>query len=159
MNNDDGLMTAAPSPIRFADGTELRMSPLTDSDISELDNWIRKRFIWTVLDSLPADATDDQRERARMSAAREAMSITWMSGIGAGMMGTVDGMAQLCWQGCRHNHPDLTAAQLRNHMFNPANIDEVSAAFRDLNLPNPRKPGRNRGSRPGGGPSPKSTGR
>lgn len=158
--NDDALMSAAPRPITFADGTSFRMSPLTDADISELDNWLRQRYVRTVMDSLPKDATDATEERTRMAAAREAMNLTWMSGLGANIMGTVDGMAQLCWQGCHHNHPDLTPEQLRKYMFNPTNIKEVAFGFKALNNANPQTPGRKKKGakvRPGEStPSPRS---
>jgi len=141
-------INAASSPLRFADGTEYQMSPLTDRDISELDEWVRVRFINLAMRSLPAETSEAERAAARMQATHEALTLTWMSGRGAQHMASVDGMTRLVWQSVKRNHPGVTEDELRRHLFSQENIAAVQLQFRRLNMPetnaDPPRPARRR---------------
>ena len=125
--------TAAPVELRLG-GHSFRMSPLTDRDIAELDNWLRTRVIRTARESLSPDTSPNDRQLVIDSAVRVAMSMTWMSGDGARQMATLDGMAQLLWQGIQHNHPETTPEQIRGLLLDPVTIEEARDTLRRLNF-------------------------
>ena len=136
---DRAQITAASFPFKLGKKT-YRLSPLTDADIGELDNWLRARTIRMVTDSLDGQAPDIRRELMH-EAIVTASSITWLSDEGLKMMGTLDGMAQLVWQMARGNHPDATPQDVRKELGDPANLDQARAAFRLLNVPR-QEPGK-----------------
>lgn len=127
-------ITGASHDITFADGTTYRMAPLTDRDISELDNWVRSRHIQIAIDA-GKDLSDEDRMELKEVAMMQAATLSWMSGMGARLMATVDGMARLCWQGIKTNHPLVSLEDLRAKMFDPVNVDEANRVFEKLNLP------------------------
>jgi len=146
---DDSRMAGAASPLRFADGTEYQMSPLTDRDISELDEWVRCRFINLAMRSLPDDMSESDRTKFRVNAVHEAMTLTWMSGRGAQQMASVDGIARLVWQSVKRNNPGVAEDELRRHLFSRENLAAVQLQFRRLNMPetaaDPTRPAKRRG--------------
>jgi hypothetical protein len=111
------------------------MAPLTDADIAELDHWLQARIIRLARDSLPTDATEEDKRLTLEVALNQAAGMTWFSPTGARLMATVDGMARLTWQGIKTHHPDVTPDQIRALLLDPANIDEARVAFEQLNLP------------------------
>lgn len=125
--------TAAPVEIRLG-GHSFRMSPLTDRDIAELDHWLRARVIRTARESLSSDTSLEDKQLVIDSAVRVAMSMTWMSGDGARQMATLDGMAQLLWQGIHHNHPTTTPEEIRASLLDPATIEEARETLRRHNF-------------------------
>lgn len=124
--------TAAPSEIRLG-GLILRMKPFTDSDISELDNWLRALVIRTARESLPDDASQEDRLTTIEAATRAAMGMSWMSGQGARMMATLDGLAQLVWQSVHHHHPTVTPADIRKELLDPDTIEEARLTLKRVN--------------------------
>ena len=131
---DLAKMTAAPAPLKFVDGSTYQMSPLTDKDIAELDEWVRARHIQIAVESTK-DMADEDKAELRQVALLQAGELSWMSGTGARLMATVDGMTRLVWQSCKKNHPELTEAALREKIFDPRNVDEANKMFEHLNLP------------------------
>lgn len=113
---------AAPIPLAFNDGTTWRLSPFTDADIAELDRYVQHRYIQMARDSLPPEATKAQREETLAVAMNHAMGLTFMAGMGAKLMASVDGVARVVWQGLRHNHPHITVEEVRAKLFNPVNL-------------------------------------
>lgn len=124
--------TAASDPLVLGD-REFQMSPLTDKDIAELDSWIQSRCIEIARNSLPPDASQELRNETIQSAIEVAMSMTWLSGRGAKILATVQGMTRLVWVSIRKNHPDVTPAQLQAYMLDPENIQKANLAFSRLN--------------------------
>jgi hypothetical protein len=116
------------------------MAPVTDKDISELDEWVQARYIRIARDSLPSDASPEEREETIRIAMLQAQSLTWLSGHGAKMIATVAGMTRLVWQSIRREHPDVTEEDLREHMFSPENIEAANIAFKKLNSPSKKGP-------------------
>jgi hypothetical protein len=125
--------TAAPAPITLGDKT-FRMSPLSDVDIGELDQWLQARIVRIARNSLPEDADPALRAETIGAALDKAATMTWMSPKGAEMMATLDGMAQLIWQGCHRNHPGLTPEDVRAVLLNPTDIELARATFERLNI-------------------------
>lgn len=147
-SRDRARLTAASAPLVLA-GVEYRMSPLSDRDIAELDEWVQIRYVNLVLASLPAEAEQEERDALRVRAAREALGMTWMSGEGARLMATVDGVTRLLWQSLRREHPDIKEEDLRRLLYSPENIAATRHTFTRLNAA-PRgaeKKGKHRGRR------------
>lgn len=130
--SNHATITAAPYPITLG-GTTYRMKPLTDADIAELDQWLRARIIRTARESLPDDASEADRRLTMESAVAFATTVTWMSGHGAKLMATLEGMAQLVWQGCHHLQPAVTPEEIRAKLLDPRNLEEARLAFDTLN--------------------------
>ena len=129
----DENITAAPTPLVLG-GTQYLMSPLTDRDIAQLDEWIRTRLLQTVRQSLKdQDVDDDDYEREMRIAQKSALSLTWLSGEGAKILGTVDGMSRLVLQSVGRNHPELDLESIRKMLLDPSNMNEVNDAFRRVN--------------------------
>lgn len=133
----DSVLTSARRPIRLGD-REFLASPLTDRDIAELDEWIQEHFIDLARRSLKPSTSEADRELTMRVAMREAMSLTWLSGQGARIMGTVDGLSRLLWQMIHHSHPEVRPEQLRAYLIDPklaqANMQQVNDAFAKLNV-------------------------
>lgn len=132
-------LTKAARPLKFVDGTEYRMSPLSDKDIEELDSWVQSEFLATARKAAEG-ASEEEYERLMRVAMQEAMGLTWMSGPGAKRMATVYGMTRLCWQSVKRNHPDVTFDELRTKLFDPANIRRLREEFQRLNVPKKERP-------------------
>ena len=122
------------------------MSPLTDRDISELDEWVRARYIATARASLEGVTGPDREETLRIAMDR-AMALTWLSGEGLKLIATIDGTARLLWQSIYRSHPDLKYEDLRQLMLDPRNIANVNEAFKELNV-GPGKSFQKRGPKP-----------
>ena len=128
--------TAAPSEIRLG-GRSFRMKPFTDVDIAELDNWLRALVIRTARESLPDDASQEDRLTTIEAATRAAMGMSWMSGYGARMMATLDGLAQLIWQSVHHHHPTVMPSVIRRELLDPDTIEEARLTLKRVNEAEP----------------------
>ena len=126
--------TASPAEIHLG-SLRLRLSPLTDRDISELDQWLQQRVIRTARASLAADASPEERRETIAIAIETAATLTWMSATGARLMSTIDGWAQIIWQGAHRDHPDMTPGEIRKHLMDPGALDEARETFERLNIP------------------------
>ncbi len=131
--------TAAPLELRLGDRT-FRMSPLTERDIAELDHWLQSRVIRIARESLPPAASEEDRRLTLDVALSRAASLSWMSPEGARLMATLDGMAQLVWQGVKTNHPGIAPAEIRELLLDAANLEESLGAFDRLNNAKKKRP-------------------
>lgn len=132
MYNDSQRLQRSPITIKL-DDLELSLRPLTDASISELDLWVRAQAITAAsaaAKSLPADEGD----RILKIAISEASTMSFVSGVGAKHIGTIDGMCQLLYQMAKQDHPSLTANKLRALMTKAPNVKAVNDAFELLNL-------------------------
>lgn len=130
---DTRTTTAAPAILTLADGIEYRMSPLTDEDMDELTTWCQSRVINIAERSLPPDASKERREEMLTLAIREASRITWMTGEGARMMATIDGLAELMVISIRKNHPGVSREAIKSQLKKPGNIAKFNALWRTAN--------------------------
>lgn len=126
-------VTAAATPLVMNDGTRLQFSPLTDRDIDEIDEWLQARVIDNAQRSLGPSLSQAERDEVLSAAARESLTISMVSPIGARMLATIAGMTRLLWQSVKRNHPEVTEDDLRRHMSNPDNIHRVNTAFAKTN--------------------------
>lgn len=126
-------VTAAPHPVTFGDRHFL-MSPLTDGDFEQLNNWLRSSVIQMARRSLTSDLTAEEREETLAVAMREARKMSYLSEAGRTAMATVDGTAQLLWLGMRNNHKDLTSDEVRSMMLNGDDMLSALKVWEEINL-------------------------
>jgi hypothetical protein len=143
----DQLVAAASYPLEFLeeytdtiDGGKtktrllrLQMKPLSDKDISEMDLWVRVRYIRTAREAAEG-LTPDRYEQELRIAQMTAIQLSAFSGMGGKMIATVDGMARVIWQGIKDNHPEITEHRIRALMFSQRNLKEANAAFKMVNF-------------------------
>lgn len=122
-------------PITIGNNT-YEVSPLDDDSHMALDEWVRSKYIERNVQLLAALPQAD-KELALKVAYSEAATVTWLSGFGARLMGTVEGVAQLLYEGVRKNHPDVTPKMLKKDLMRPENLAKANAAFKHLNDPDP----------------------
>lgn len=132
-------ITGSPYPLELG-GTEYLVSPLTDGDISELDNWLQARYISRIRESLAQqydgaeNIPDAEYTRAMTLAGKEALGISWMSGEGARLMASVDGISRVLWQMIKRRQPDVTHAFIREQCYSPVTAKLAGELFQKLNL-------------------------
>lgn len=124
-------------PITIGDKT-YEISPLNDESHLSLDEWVKSKYIQAVV-KLNAALPQEDRAEALNVAYKEISTLSWMSGFGAKLMGTVEGVAQLLYEGIRINDPSIKPAQLAKDLLNPENMALANAAFRRLNVPDLKK--------------------
>ena len=120
-------------PIKLGDKT-FEVSPLNDISREALDEWVRSQFVERVLPIINGLASEKDRQLALDRAFDKSLSLTWMSGEGAKLMGTVKGVARMLYEGIRPNHPEIRFEDLCSLLFNPENVRLANAAFRQLNV-------------------------
>lgn len=111
-------ITAAPAPVHVGD-KEFMMSPLTDRDIEEVNNWLRGTFLRIVKESFDATWTPGDRDEALGAAIARARKMTFMSGEGMELMRSSEAVARLLWQGVKKNHPNVTWELLQTELLDP----------------------------------------
>jgi len=126
MKDENYKVAGAAIPIEFSDGTSYLVSPLSDKDIEELNEWVRSEYISMVRRS---GASPEEMGVAF----NEAAGIQWMSGVGSKMMASVNGMARLVYQGCLKKHPNISYEKLRELLFHPDNLEKTRQVFERLN--------------------------
>lgn len=128
---------ASAYPITI-DGVEYWCSPLSDLDMSELDNWVRSQTIQDAERAMTPDMTPEARRDLRTAALEVAGSISWMQGPGARRMATVDGLSRILWHMIKKRHPEVTHEVVRRWCVNPKHAGEAERLFRELNIPKDR---------------------
>lgn len=126
-------VTAAPHPVELGGQTYL-MSPLTDGDFEQLNNWLRSGVIQMARQSLTPDMLAEEREETLAVAMREARKMSYLSEAGRASLASIDGTAQLLWLGLRRNHPALTADEVRSLVFEGDDALAVLKIWEEINL-------------------------
>lgn len=119
-------------PVKLGDKTYFATA-LTDASLQSLDMWIRSKYVERAIELIKRAPPED-KETAYRVATQEAASLGWKSGFGQQLMGTVEGVAQLLWEGVRENHPDVTVEELRKFLMDGEAVHEANNAFRALNM-------------------------
>ena len=107
---------------------EFVYSPLSLDDIEDLDSWVRKRHI---------DLAKPHGADVVAIALQQATTMTFMSGVGAKLLATVEGMAYLCWLSLSKKHPEVSITESRKWMQDSRNISNVREAFTEAAKRNP----------------------
>ena len=119
-------------PVKLGDKTYFATA-LTDASLQSLDMWIRSKYVERAIE-LIKKAPPEDKEIAYRVATQEASSLGWKTGFGQQLMGTIEGVAQLLWEGVRENHPDVTVEELRKLLMDGDAVREANSAFRTLNM-------------------------
>lgn len=128
---DYAQVAAAPAEWTLAGRTFL-VSPLTDLDRGELDNWVRGLLIRAARESLNGDGLD-VREETLATALRTSLTVFWDGPEGrAQIFGTTRGMARFIRQSLKARHPDVTAEWLAERLTSQT-IDEFMDVFKLAN--------------------------
>lgn len=138
MTEQQSRLTGASAPVILRHkGKELQLqfSPLSDVDISELDEWVRSRILRAVRQSFTPNMSSADKELELSVAINRAATATAFQGIGARMLASIDGLCRLVWQQAKKKHPELTEAELRPYLFDEENISEVNFQFNRMNAP------------------------
>ena len=125
---DTARATAAPAEVTLG-GRAYRLSPLTDVDVGELDNWVRASAIRTARAAargLPEPEAQAVMRRAFASAATQ----TWFGVLGREC--SIDMLARLFWQLVKRHHPDASLEAVRQAIA--ANPDELADALDAFDL-------------------------
>ncbi len=126
-----GEATAAPVDLQLG-GITYRMSPLTGTDIAELENWLQSEAIRRVRESLEG-ASSAEYDRAISAAIAGAASLSLASSRGAEMFATVSGLSRMLWQGIHHNHPDIDVATIQQSLFSAEALSSSELALEQAN--------------------------
>jgi hypothetical protein len=123
---DTARATAATAEVTLG-GCAYRLSPLTDADVGELDNWVRARTIRTARRSgrgLPEPEAQALLRQAFASAATQ----TWFGALGLDC--SIDMLARLFWQLVKRHHPDISLEAVRQAIAaNPDALADALDAF------------------------------
>lgn len=111
----------------------LTMRSLDDESLVAMDEWVRSRAMKTALSSIDSFAPGPARQSYIDQAIRTASSFTWMSGEGAKIMGSIEGVAKMMHESVKQDHPDLTIDRVRRMFFDSRNITRFNAHFKRLN--------------------------
>jgi hypothetical protein len=125
---DTARATAAPAEVMLG-GRTYRLSPLTDGDVGELDNWVRARTIRTAREAgrgLPEPEAQALMRQAFAFAATQ----TWFGVLGRDC--SIDMLARLFWQLVKRHHPDASLDAVRQAIA--ANPDELADALDAFDL-------------------------
>lgn len=129
----DTLLTGASKPVIFSDGSQLNLSPLSDKDITELDNWVKSRYLHTQISNIPENISDDLKDRMIILAQQTAGTLCWYLGLGASIMASIDGMTQIIYQSAKNNHPDITYDIIHEKLLSKDNYNKAEDTFAELN--------------------------
>jgi hypothetical protein len=125
---DTAQATAAPAEVTLG-GRAYRLSPLTDGDVGELDNWVRARTIRTAREAgrgLPEPEAQALMRQAFAFAATQ----TWFGVLGLDC--SIDMLARLFWQLVKRHHPDASLEVVRQAIA--ASPDELADALDAFDL-------------------------
>jgi len=133
LRNEERI-TGATHPLHLGKH-KFAASRLSDTDITELDIWVRNQYIHTVKSSFTPQTTQREREESLDIAFRTAATLSAFTGTGARILATVEGMTRLIWQTIKTNHPHVSEETLHQLLLDPENIEECNRVFKTLNMP------------------------
>lgn len=127
-------ITAPSYPAVMHDGTEFRLSPLTDRDMDELEAGARARYVALVVGSLPPELDKAERRELIDKAVDEAKTITMMNDSGQELIARTNaGQHRMIWVMCRREHPDLTLDMIREYLLTPKNRETFLTTVKLVN--------------------------
>ena len=123
---DTARATAAPTEVTLG-GRTYRLSPLTDGDVGELDNWVRARTLRTAREAgrgLP----ESEAQFLMRQAFTFATTQTWFGALGGDC--SIDTLARFFWQLVKRHHPDASLEVVRQAIAaNPEELADALDAF------------------------------
>lgn len=121
----------SPVPITL-NGEEYRFSPLTFGDIEELDNWVRHEYMRRVKSALDISTDVEDRRLAMTIAQAKLVDLTWLSGAGAKLISSLNGMLKIAQLSLMKHNPSLTEGKLREIILaDKEAFQKLSAALKE----------------------------
>ena len=108
-------------------GLTLKLQPLDSDSIENLDQWVRERHILLgVSTAKKVRPTDPESADLILSLhSMQAATMTFMSGLGAKVIATPEGMAQLLWE-ASGNKSEFTPKDITKEMYKPENVKRAN---------------------------------
>ena len=125
-------ITAAPAPFKLGD-QDFLMSPLTDRDIQEVNNFIKQDILTAAREGCKNE-TNIIIVQAMMKAAMEqASKVDWI--MDSTLLQTIDRLTYLIWIGTRNNNPKMTRVSFAKLFMEDweKNIDICMEALQNVN--------------------------
>lgn len=133
--------TGAAVPVTI-NGVEYFMTPLSDENYEELDNWVRMRIVSIARASYTPDMRQADRDELMRQALESAASAVWASDLGARLTRTKDGIAKYLSVGLRVRHPECTHEWVRKLILHDDKaLDALMDAWELANVPDARSNG------------------
>ena len=108
-------LTGAGYPMEIH-GKKYSARTLTDKDHAELDGYVQNELMRVARDSLLPDMTQEERREQLSVALLTVGGLSWSSGDGYRIMGSLKGMSRLGWQMIKHYHPQLSFGQFYEYV-------------------------------------------
>jgi hypothetical protein len=131
MAHSTAQVTAAPVEIRLA-GSAYLLSPLTDLDFGEFENWMQSRVL-EIASSRSAGLPPGDREIILREAMKEAARLTMGAPDALPLMVSPEGSTRLVWMGIRRNRPEITLENVRKLLADPQTLADAVEALERLN--------------------------
>lgn len=125
------ILTNACVPM-FLNGRELKARCPEDKDYTELNEWVKSRFIVLAREACKSLPPIDRREMLDI-AIRAVMGVTWISEDGQRIVNSTDGIAYIAYVMLRDQNPDITYEWLQEACSREYNIEEVGRVFNYFN--------------------------
>ena len=122
-----GNPQASSAPVMIGE-TEYRISPLTDRDIGEINNYLRSQAIRAARQSINVAEEPAMAELTLRIAMQEANKIDWTKD--PSLITGQDCIIYVFWLGMRREHPDLTQEEFsRLLLADPDALEGIMDAF------------------------------
>lgn len=119
-----------------------RISPLSDRDYGEFENWVQDQFLDVAKRNLEGLAQAD-RDALLKAAYETASRLTVTSPESLKLMSTVNGAAYLLYLSLRRDHPDVTFEKAKEISTDPKVLRQFMDRINELNrveVPVPKRP-------------------
>lgn len=130
----DPKLTASPSEVKLA-GQSFTMTPLTDKEFGEFENWLRQRPIRIAMDhSRQIEGLNPAEKETLLKQAMEISNRVSMSSTeGLQIMATLEGAAFLTWLSLRKHQPELTPDKIQGMFTDDRTISEAMTQVNRIN--------------------------
>lgn len=127
-----GNPSGAPTPLNL-NGVDYLMSPLTDEDTDELNNFLKQRVLTTARSFCEGEKNKDIIDATMKAAMDKAVNVDWMSN--PELLENVPGMVYLLWIGVRKNDPKPSRAEFKKALEQDweVNLDRAMDALKLVN--------------------------
>jgi len=111
-------------------GDTFTLSPPTDRDRAEMTAWAQGEILKMARESIPADASPQERQRLTREAYAMAAGVTMVGDCpGAAMLATPAGTVRYIWQLLRKEHRKLKLADVRAMVEDDDTAEQLDVAL------------------------------
>lgn len=123
-------LTGAAYPLHLGSKT-FDAVPLSDLAITELNNWVRGKYIHNARQAITPEMTKEERDEITSIAIRDASTLFAFSGQGAKILATIEGVARLAYVMV---NKEVSESELLQLMMEPENIRETNRVMALQNI-------------------------